>query len=65
MSRTWKEKIGKRLMKHVADSTQRQTLAEVKRNLDAQRKSGDFCFHCEEIARKLGLPAIVFTEPEA
>lgn len=63
--KTWKQKIGKRLLKHVSDSTQGQTLAEVKRNLEAQRKSGDLCFHCEAIARKLGLPAVVFTEPEA
>ena len=54
--KTWKEKIGKRLLKHVVGSTQRGTLRELMANLAAQRASGDLCFHCELAAQKLGLP---------
>ena len=55
MSKTWKEKIGKRLMKHVAATTSRSTLAEVKNNIAAQQKGGDVCWECLAIANKLSI----------
>ena len=62
--KTWKQKIGKRLLQHVSETTSNITLREVKRNLEVQRASGDFCFQCEDIARRLGLPALVIEEPK-
>jgi hypothetical protein len=53
--KTWKQKLGKRLMKHVTDTTERGTLAEVKRNLEHHRLTGISCFDCKKIADKLGL----------
>jgi len=54
-AKTWKDRIGKRLMKHVAATTERSTLAEVKRNIKSQRKAGDYCSDCDKIALKLGI----------
>jgi len=57
--KTWKGKIGKRLMKHVAESTQRGTLAEVKLNIAHQRANHIRCFECQRIAAKLGIQEVV------
>lgn len=54
-AKTWKERIGKRLMQHVAATTQRSTLAEVKRNIEHHHESGEQCFDCDKIALKLGI----------
>lgn len=56
MAKTWKEKIGKRLLAHVNETTCCGTLAEFKRNLAAHKESGATCFECMAIADKLGLP---------
>lgn len=53
--RTWQQKIGKRLTKHVIETTQRGTLREFKANHAAQRRGLD-CPQCDHIGRKLGLP---------
>ena len=53
--KTWKQKIGKRLFKHVQETTQRGTLTEAKRNMQHHADKGIVCFECREIAKKLGL----------
>ncbi len=54
--RTWKQKIGKRALAHIAETTQRGTLTEFKKNLAAQRQNpADHCWECNRIAEKLGL----------
>lgn len=53
--KTWKQKIGKKLLRHVAETTSRSTLAEVKRNMQHHTDVGIVCFECRTIAEKLGL----------
>lgn len=53
--KTWKQKIGKRLMKHVAETTQNSTLREVKANIQSLGAAEIVCFECRRIAEKLGL----------
>lgn len=53
MTKTWKEKIGKQLLAHVKETTQRNTLREVKKNIAHQRKHNMKCFECEAILIKL------------
>lgn len=54
-TKTWKDKVGKRLMKHVAETTTRSTLTEVKANIAFHKETGTICVECMNIARKLGL----------
>jgi len=56
MTKTWQQRIGKRLMKHVKEETHNARLYEVKQNLQYQSDSGCYCFECAKIAKKLGLP---------
>ena len=56
MKKTWKQKIGKRLLKHVHETTTYHTLREVRSNLHDQCERGIVCHECDSIARKLGLP---------
>ena len=51
----WKQKIGKRLLKHVQETTQRNSLAEVIANIRSQDKDGIICNECISIKNKLGL----------
>lgn len=55
--KTWKQKIGKRLLAHVKETTVDCTLAEVKANIKGQRASwgGIVCNECLAIAARLGL----------
>lgn len=53
--KTWKQKLTKALLKHVETSTQRGTLAEVKRNIAHHRAMGETCIDCQRLAEKLGL----------
>ena len=54
--KTWKQKIGKKMLSHIAETTQRCTLAEFKANIEEQRKNpSNCCFECLLIAQKLGL----------
>ncbi len=55
MDAKWKRKLGSRLMKHVAESTESGTLAEVRRNIAHMVDEDEPCSECEEIARKLGI----------
>ena len=58
MEPKWKKKLTKKLRAHVTDTTQRGTLAEVKRNIEAGKLLGGIvCFECHQIARRLGLPS--------
>ena len=61
--KTWKQKIGKRLLKHVKETTRYCTLREVKANYANQQINPNAaicnglaakpCNECEAIARKL------------
>ena len=56
MQPKWQKKIGAHLMRHVRDTTQRGTLTEVKRNIEAGKLLGGIiCFECQLIAHKLGI----------
>jgi len=54
MTKTWKEKIGKRLLKHLQDNGY-TTLANFKRTHQWQINNNAPCFKCDEAARKLGI----------
>lgn len=53
--KTWKQKIGVRLLEHVKETTSYCTLREVKSNLFDQRERNLFCTECNKIAKKLAL----------
>lgn len=53
--KTWKQKIGKRLLKHVKETTTYDTLREVKNNLASQKENRCWCYECSRIAQKLSL----------
>jgi len=52
MAKTWKEKIGKRLLKHLQENGC-TTLASFKRTHQWQVSNNSPCFKCDEVARKL------------
>lgn len=51
--KTWKQKIGKRLLQHVRETTQRCTLAEVRANV----AGNPVATACSQCARVLELTA--------
>jgi len=51
----WKEKLTKKELKHIKETTGRATLGEFQRNRKDQIGYGVECFACQSIARKLGL----------
>lgn len=55
--KTWKQRIGKRLLAHVKETTKRGTLREAKLNIAGQQDAygGIICEDCAKIAKKLGL----------
>jgi len=53
--KTWKQRLGKKLLAHVQETTQRSTLGEIRRNIADQRARIVRCFDCDRIALKLGL----------
>ena len=55
--KTWKQRIGKRLLAHVKETTRRGTLREVKLNIAGQQDGFGYiiCGDCAKIAKKLGL----------
>ena len=52
----WQDKVGKRLMKHVRESTDRPTLQAVRKNIEVQHERGIVCWECRAISIKLGIP---------
>jgi hypothetical protein len=55
--KTWKQRIGKRMTKHIKETTQGGTLYEFRSNLKWQVTSDQPCYECRQIARKLGIEA--------
>lgn len=53
---SWKLKLSKPEKAHVAETTARKTLGEIKANLVSQAKTGLVCWECRSIAHKLNLP---------
>lgn len=55
--KTWKQRIGKRLLAHVKETTRRGMLHEVKLNIAGQQDDFGYirCEDCAKIAKKLGL----------
>ena len=53
--KTWRQKLTKTQLGHVKESTEFNTLAEVKRNIQHQRENNTHCFECQQIADRLGL----------
>jgi hypothetical protein len=51
----WKRKLTASQLKHVKETTQRSTLAEVKVNLAHQELLVFPCFDCIQIANRLGI----------
>jgi hypothetical protein len=62
MIKTWKQKVGKRLMKHVKAQTSSSLLCEVKHNIEHQVAIDFYCFKCAQIAKRLNLPYSKATE---
>lgn len=54
MTKTWKQKIGKRLLKHLTDMNI-TTLAQFKHNIKFQHDNDVPCHECTKIALKLGI----------
>ena len=52
--RTWQQKVGKRLMQHVRETTRRSTLREVKANISHNLNFTTLtpCSECAAIIRK-------------
>ena len=55
--KTWKQKLTKKQLRHVSETTQRCTLQELKANIKRHRElcTIPVCFECEDIARRLGI----------
>ena len=53
--KTFRDKLNKKELQHLKDTTERGTLVGLKRNLEGQKRDNIRCFDCEQIARKLGL----------
>lgn len=53
--KTWQQRIGKRMLAHIKESTQGGTLREFRSNLAHQAKTDQPCYECQAIARKLGI----------
>lgn len=51
----WKQKLTKAQLKHLKETTERSTLAEFKRNREAQVENNFLCVECAEIARRGGV----------
>ena len=51
----WQNKVTKKQLKHIRETTNRCTLTELAHNIRGQRAYGIRCFECEEIAHRLGL----------
>ena len=52
----WEKKLTKAQLAHIAETTQRGTLREVKANIEHQRACPpSFCFTCSDIAKRLGI----------
>lgn len=51
--KTWQQKIGKRLLKHVRETTERGTLREVRSNYEHQEN--DTSWTCADCARVIQL----------
>lgn len=52
---SWKMQLTKPEKAHVAETTKRETLSEIKANLVSQAKTGLVCWECRSIAQKLRL----------
>ncbi len=52
----WKRRLDARQRRHIKETTQRGTLAELRRNIDTQRRDDFPCWECEGIANRLNLP---------
>lgn len=55
--KTWQQRIGKRMLAHIKETTQTGTLREFKSNLAHQAKTYQPCYDCRMIAAKLNLDA--------
>lgn len=51
----WQNKVTKKQIKHIRETTDRCTLSELISNIRRQRTSGIRCWECEEIVHRLGL----------
>ncbi len=51
----WQNRVTKKQLKHIRETTNRCTLTELINNIRGQRADGIRCWECEEIAHRLGL----------
>ena len=51
----WHKKLTQSELQHIADTTNRKTLNEIRRNIEGQKKNNIDCIDCRIIARKLGI----------
>lgn len=51
----WQRKLHASDLRHLAETTRRNTLSEVKKNLAHQKTTGIICDECRAIAQKLKL----------
>ena len=51
----WKRKLTAADLRHIKETTNRNTLEEIRRNVLQARIDGVICHECQVIARKLGI----------